>query len=1161
MCSRPEIRKGNRKSMKIRVFSLFLSLLAASAAFGQFTSGSISATVVDPQGAAVPQATVNLTNKQTNVSLAATTDNIGRFVFPTVPPGVYDLVVKAAGFKTLERSNLVLQVNERLTLGDMMLSVGEVSEVVEVSAQAMTLKTESAERANVIAATQMENIAVNGRSYLALAGLTAGVVSTGNFQVAGTAGLAAISANGARSNQNQLMVNGISNVDTGNNGDQLATISLDSVQEFRILTGVYQAEYGRSAGAQIIVQTKSGTKDFHGTGYWYRRHESMNANSWVRNRDGLPRQLYRYQYPGYTIGGPVYIPKLFNQNRDKLFFFWSQEFQRQLQPEGQRFVTVPTELERNGDFSRSLDRNGQPLPGIRDPLTGQLFPNARIPASRFYAPGRALLNFFPMPNRDQSVFRDHNYQTQISTQRPRREDLIRVDYNATDNVRVWGHFINNNNIFTSPYGSFVLGSNLGILPINDGRPGKSFGAGMAWVINPVTTLDFTFGFGRNDILIEPANGSDALTRARTGINMPLLYPNAVQRDFIAAFNFNGTRLSNSPTFGTNNAPFVNFNDTSDFVTNYTRIFSRHTMKIGGYVQFSRKDQTSFAAANGTYNWGDNPNNPFDTNFGYSNALLGVYNSFTQAGAYANGMYRYNNVEWYVQDTWKVTRRLTFDYGMRFAWIQPQFDRSRQVSSFRPELFNQAQAVRLYDRAVVNGVTVAIDPATGQTQPSFAIGRIVPNSGNLLNGIVRPDKEVNKYLMEDNGIHWGPRFGMAWDIFGNQKTVFRAGGGIFYDRYQGNRVFDLLRNPPTVVEATLNFGFAGDINPASALIGPPGLTMADPTGVVPRVYNFSAGIQREIFGGTVLDVSYVGSLGRNLQNNRNLNPVPYGVLFNPQFANAPNADFLRPYRGYGNINIYEGSNTSNYNSLQVTASRRLRDLTFDFNYTFSKALGTGTGDGDFARIDNLQRFANYSYLGIHRKHNANVNFIYNLPNFARNGAKPLSAIAGGWQVSGIYSYTSGAPEGIGFSVPGIGNPQLTGSFTEGARVRVIGDPTQGVARNNRNAYLNPSAFAPPQPGSIGVESAARLVFRPALSNWNISLQRNVRVREGMTMQFRVDTFNTFNGAQISDFNRTIAFNSLTNPRVTNFDPTRPGGFGAANSVHSPRILQSMIRFQF
>ena len=226
----------------------------------------------------------------------------------------------------------------------------------------MALKTESAERSDVLVTKQLENIAVNGRSYLALAAMAPGVVSTGNFTVAGTGGLGNISANGARPNQNQLTLNGVSNVDTGNNGDQLATISLDSVQEYRILTGVYQAEYGRSSGAQISVVTKSGTSAFHGSGYYLRRHDSLNANDWLSNRDGRPRRLFRFNNPGYTIGGPVFIPGTgFNKNKDKLFFFWSQEYQDQLQPEGVRRVTVPTELERQGNFSQSVDRSGNKI--------------------------------------------------------------------------------------------------------------------------------------------------------------------------------------------------------------------------------------------------------------------------------------------------------------------------------------------------------------------------------------------------------------------------------------------------------------------------------------------------------------------------------------------------------------------------------------------------------------------------------------------------------------------------------------------------------------------------------------------------------------------------------------------------------------------------------
>ena len=282
------------------ILTMAAMLLAlASVSFAQQTNGSMSGSVLDAQQAAVSGAEVALRNEARDLNLTTKTGSEGLFFFPSLAPGSYELTIKAAGFKTLERRNLVVQVNERVALGNMALEVGQLTEVVEVTAQAIVLKTESGERSNQISGKQMQNIAVNGRSYLALAGLTPGVVNTGNFAVAGTSGLANISANGARFNQNQLLINGISNVDTGNNGDQLATVSLDTVGEFRILTGTYQAEYGRSAGAQLIVQTKSGTRDFHGSGYYYRRHDSMNANTWFRNNQGLPRQLYRYQNPGY----------------------------------------------------------------------------------------------------------------------------------------------------------------------------------------------------------------------------------------------------------------------------------------------------------------------------------------------------------------------------------------------------------------------------------------------------------------------------------------------------------------------------------------------------------------------------------------------------------------------------------------------------------------------------------------------------------------------------------------------------------------------------------------------------------------------------------------------------------------------------------------------
>ena len=1054
-----------------------------------------------------------------------------------------------------------------MALGELVLEVGQLTDVVEVTSQAVILKTESGERSNQISGKQMENIAVNGRSYLALAGLTPGVVNNGNFTVAGTGGLGAISANGSRYNQNQLLINGISNVDTGNNGDQLATISIDTVAEFRILTGAYQAEYGRSAGAQIIVQTKSGSRIFHGSGYYYRRHDSMNANSWFRNNQGLPRQLYRYQNPGYTIGGPVMIPKLFTAARDKLFFFWSQEYQRQLQPEGFRRITVPTQLERTGDFSQSLNNQGLALGGINDPLSGQLFPNAVVPTNRIYGPGRALLNLYPLPNQDQRVFRSYNYESQISTRRPRREDHLKVDYNLNDSTRFFAHWINNNNIFTSPYGSFVLGSAVGSYLIDDGRPGKSYAGGLTKILGPRSTFEFTMGWGRNDILIEPnAANADALSRARTGISLPLIYPGAVQRDFIPQVTFNGTRLANSSGFGTGNAPFVNYNDTLDTTGNYSKVTGSHVFKFGGYWQFSRKNQTSFANANGNYNFGDNPQNPLDTRFGFSNALLGVYNNFVQARAYANGQYRYNNVEFFAQDTWKVTRRFTLDYGMRMAWIQPQYDLGRITSSFLPSAFNASQASRLYQPQLnaAGGVIGAIDTPTGQTISSVFVGRLVPGTGSITNGIIEPDKNgANQYLMKNRGIHWGPRVGFAFDLLGNQSTILRGGGGIFYDRFQGNRVFDLLTNPPTVLQPTLNFGFASQISPTNLLIGPPSLVMADPTGVVPTTYSFNFGVQRKLWSQTVLDVAYVGSLSRHLQNNRNVNAVPYGTWFNVPTAQRAglNADFFRPYRGFGNINIYEGTVSSNYNSMQVTVSRRMAKTLFDLNYTWSKALGTAQGDGDFQRIDRLNRFANYGPLDFDRKHNLNVNFVQDLPNpLGRLKNRAADAVMGGWQLSGIYSFITGSPQGVGFAIPGVVNQDLTGSFTEGARIRLLSDPLQGIDRGNIFSQLNPAAFATPQVGSIGVETAPRYLRLPSINSWNLSLQKSFKIAESHQLQFRVDTFNTFNHTQFSDFNRTVNFSGI-NGTVTNFNPNQLGGFGAMNNTRDPRIVQLMIRYMF
>jgi Carboxypeptidase regulatory-like domain/TonB-dependent Receptor Plug Domain len=1179
------------------IFALAVSLLLSVSAWTQTTSGSIAGTVIDSTQAAVANAKVTAVELERGTILTAATDAEGRFVFPQMQPGTYNITAEAPGFKKFEKKDVILQGNEKLSVGNFNLEVGAIEQSIEVSAQAIQLQTESGERGATLNQKQLENIAVNSRSYLALATITPGVVTTfgSALQTGGHTGVGSIAANGARTNQNNLTLDGVGNVDTGNNGDQLATISLDSVQEYRILTNAYQAEYGRSSGAQISVVTKSGSKEFHGSGYLFHRNEGLNANNWKNNRDGLQRNKFRFNDAGYTIGGPVFIPKLFNRSKDKLFFFWSQEYQNQLKPQTEKDKTVPTALERQGDFSQSVDKSGNPFPFIRDYTTG-LPCNAtntagcfadggvlgRIPKSKLFAPGLAILNLYPGPNAQQFQKSGYNFRSQISDSYPRREDLIRGDYNLSSKWKIFSRYINNNDAVTSFYGSFVLGSTIPLVPITDSRPGHAFAVSATAILTPTLTNEATFGFGKNIININAVG--NGLTRAATGLTgLNTLYPSAITGDYIPNFGFNGTRINNTASFGTNDAPFYNYNTTIEYLDNVSKVWHQHTFKFGGYLQRSRKDQSSFANFNGSFDFGDNPSNPFDSQYGFANAALGIYNNFTQASQYALGQYRYWNMEFYAQDSWKVTRRLTVEMGIRSYWIQPQYDAALQTSNFLPQTYDRSKAPLLYTPGLsADGKTrIAINPLTGAQLPASAIGDIVPNSGDLLNGIRQAGKGINKYLMENRGLAWAPRFGFAYDVTGKQNVVVRGGFGIFYDRYQGNEIFDELTNPPTTFQPTLVNGLVSQINGANALIAPSSLLGLDQNGKFPMVMNYNLSIQNKLPNGFVLDTAYVGSQSRHLLDKLNINAIPYGTTFQTQNqdpskvalspnallgSNAYDANFLRPYAGYGDISIHREGSFANYNALQVTLNRRFaHGLQLGLAYTWSKALGITTNDGDFVRIDKFNRQANYGPLGIDRSHTFALNSIYDLPSLFKSHAT-AHFLLDGWQMSGIFLYQTGSPYTVGFSIPGAGNQNLTGSYTEPARIHVIGDPKAGTTSSPYNR-LNPAAFAPPTAGDLGLGAPQNYLRNPGINNIDFTLQKTFLLKERYEFQLRADAFNVLNHTQFSGYNATINYTSITNAAITNLPFKADGtvnninGFGSVNGARDPRIMQLVARFRF
>ena len=1195
------------RRIKILSTLFILALALTGSVFGQTTSGSIAGNLTDPNQAAIAGATVTVSDDAKSFSLSATTDKEGRFVFPTLPPGTYKMTIEAKGFKKSERTGMLLVANDKLTLGDIVMEVGAASETVTVTADATLLQAESAERSLAIQGEALRSIAVNGRGFTPLASLTPGIIF--NTNNGSSDAITNIFANGLRSSANNLTLDGVAIVDTGNNGT-LLSLNLDSVSEFKVLTSNYQAEYGRSAGAQISAVTRGGTRDFHGSFYAFRRHDGMNANTWINNRDSTPtnhinKPRLDQRDLGFTVGGPIYIPKVFNTDKQKLFFFFSEEHQKRfIPPAGPTRVTVPTALERAGDFSQTRDNSGNLFPYIRD-YTLNAPCNAtdqsgcfkdggvlgKIPANRLYPLGLNILKIYPLPNTTGVGF---NYITEQPSSQPQRQDLVRVDYNLNSAWHVYGRYVKVKNDQVLPYGSFVLATNMPDFNVLLPNPRYSYSGTVTGSLNATTILEATIGGSHNSIDINPANTKFNKTGlGLTGI--PVIYPGAVQIDSPPQFVFGG-RIANAPNIGSNNSPFYNFNTTRDWSVSLSKIARQHTIKVGAFWQNSFKPQSSFANNNGQYNFSDSTSNPFDTQFGFANAATGVYQTFNQASAYVIGKYRYNNIEWFAQDNWKVNNRLTLDYGMRFYWIQPQFDEDLQAANFLPSRFNPADASLLYRPVcIANTATCsgsnrrAVDPrllvsgfipSAANTIDGAYIGRLVPNTGKLTNGVVQAGAGIEKGVYKNRGVHFAPRFGFAYDVFGNQSLVVRGGGGMFYDRPQGNVVFDLVRNPPTTLEPTFFFGRMQDLNSGQVLLGPPALVAYDHEGKSPTSYSFNLGIQKRIAPlDAVLDVSYVGTLGVHLLQRRNINAPNYGAAYLPQNQDPTQAvnltgpgalpvDFLRPYQGFGNISYIEPASSSNYHSLQTSINRRFsKGLLLGVTYTWSKALGTQANDlpgiNGFGapRIDNNQRRANYAPQDFDRRHNFNVNWVYQLPKATQS--KALGYIANDWQISGIYRYQTGAPYNIGFNIPGLSGYGVTGTQQiEGGRIVIIGDPGSGSSSDPYRQF-NVAAFTVPGLGSKGLESGRNFLYRSPINAWDLSLSKEIKITEQVKFKIQLDSFNALNHTQFDGYNTTLNVTSLTNPTPTNLasETGNRTGFGAVTSVRPPRNMQLSARFQF
>jgi hypothetical protein len=642
------------------------------------------------------------------------------------------------------------------------------------------------------------------------------------------------------------------------------------------------------------------------------------------------------------------------------------------------------------------------------------------------------------------------------------------------------------------------------------------------------------------------------------------------------------------------------------------------LKAGIYIETSTKRQTATEVNNGRLYFTRDSANPGDTGWDYSNMLLGNYTSFDQSSEYRKGLYYYRSYEWYVQDNWKVSSNLTLDFGVRFSILQPWYDKLDQISSFRTAAYDPKQRVSLYQPVLVNGVRSSLNPVTGQTGPAALIGAIVPGSGNIYNGIVTPDKSPNgRSMIDGQGVLIGPRFGLAYTPGFLGKTVIRMGGGVFYERIQGNMIFNQINFPPALLTPKIYYGNLNDIASSSGTVFPIAAGGLSPEGKMPTVYNFNFSIQRELPGKVLLDVGYVGMLNRHELARAPFNEAPFGSAWLPQNQdptkavklngdNALPVDFLRPYVGYvgtgasvaqsglgsGGFIATFGSN-ANYNALQVSVNRRMaRDFTAGVAYAWSKVLGT---DADYSFVGNPvnHRKADYAPLTYDRTQTLVVNSVYNVPpgapkstvldNFAGR------ALLNNWQLSGIASFASGQPIVVGgnsitsigsYNVQGLGaatlNRELTGSEGWSARPVLTCNPNLSRGERTIYAFINTSCFAPAGAGSTGMDSTLRPFRGPGVENFDLSVFKKFPLGgDGVRyLQFRLEMYNAFNHTQWggvvasnyipAGFNNTPTFDATG--KITNLPAALGGGggrygFGALNAVRPPRNIQVGVKIYF
>lgn len=1111
---------------------LVFFVLLTPHALGQAT-GNVTGIVADTTGAVIPGADVRLRSEATGFERRTVTSDEGFFSIPAVPSGTYTLTIEMPGFATWRRTGIVLYPGDRINVPDIVLSLATAADEITVTAAAETMTPlDSGEKSAVITSAQIQNLAIVGRSAVELMKILPGVVYTGEGfpgeVIQFNQGVGQYNVAGTRAEGGLAIVSDGANViDPGCDCGAAVTPNVDMVQEVKVQVANFSAEHAKGPVVFNAV-TKAGTSEFHGSAYAYVRHHRFNSQDWRANRFNTPKPQDRFFFPGFNIGGPL------TKSRDKLFFFAGIEFMRQNIDLGVLPTTVPTQLMRQGDFSEVADGypwnlynvTGVPQgPGISD--RGVISPERIDPG------GQVLLNQYPLPNRDPAQNDGWNFVSNVINPQHRHQKLVRVDWALSDDTTLYTRF--NHEYQASPYPYTLWWTNPQQVPNASQVKGDyntwSTSTSLTRVLNPTTTNEVIFAatyWGMPHKLEDP----DKVSRRALGYPYRGIFKND-HTDMIpnvgdwgggVALIHQAGGIVDPTIFG--NKWLLSVED------NFSKVLRTHTLKFGGRYEYVTNDEPTTNDDHGFITpaaWGQTGS----TGNGYADLLTGLAVYYHESTRNIVGITRRHWWDFYVQDSWKATPRLTLEFGSRFT---------------RPGFFYDA-----------NGLMAGFDPS--RYDPSAPI--------TAYTGLVahyRGD-DIPRSVWQSPKLVVSPRLGFAFDITGRGSTVLRGGAGKFIFHGRGGDSFGgTTANPPLAQNVTLGWeaGFLADIDniDPTTQIQQSDLTVLEPfNNRVPTTYSWSLTLSQRLGWNTFLETSYVGNVSHHQvgPGGFNINTVPEGAMFG--FPNGTDPNSYRPFQSYGSIAMRSHYLSQNYHSLQVMGHRQTGNFNFSSSYTFAKTMGVGGATwGGSSPVDPFDmRGRSYGPLPYDRTHSFTLAYNYLFPEATQTPI--LSQIVNGWQLTGITQVQSGEPL-IAFPLSGtmangdsISSIIVAGTPDTTARPILICDPRSGLSEGQ---YANPACFTAPLPGQNGHHRLPYLKG-PYFQNHDVSIFKNfpVGASEHRQLQVRISGYNVFNhpipfldatGTQMSFVNGVPTETTLSN-------------FGRAAQKRGRRLFQFALKYTF